>query len=140
MPTYDYQCKTCGKTFEVFQSMSSAVLTHCPTDVCDQIPKGEGVIERKISAGAGLIFNGSGFYLTDYKASGAKSAATTGTASGTSSDATASKSSGSDGAGGSSENSTSSTTKTSEPSSSASKSTDSSSSGAKLSGSASADS
>ncbi len=66
MPTYDYQCRTCGKTFEWFQSMSAEKLTTCPVEVCEQEAKGEGFVERKIGKGAGLIFNGSGFYLTDY--------------------------------------------------------------------------
>jgi putative FmdB family regulatory protein len=72
MPTYEYHCTTCGKTFDVFQSMSAAALTKCPEDTCTQQVKGSGDVERKIGAGAGLIFNGSGFYLTDYKNSGSK--------------------------------------------------------------------
>ena len=66
MPTYDYQCRTCGKTFEWFQSMSAEKLVECPAEVCEQEVKGQGTVERKIGKGAGLIFNGSGFYLTDY--------------------------------------------------------------------------
>lgn len=59
MPTYDYRCKKCGFEFEEFQSIVSAPLTQCPQ--C------EGEVERLIAGGAGLIFKGSGFYLTDYK-------------------------------------------------------------------------
>jgi putative FmdB family regulatory protein len=83
MPTYEYRCTTCGKHFDVFQSMSSAALTHCPTDQCPNEKKGEGTVERLIGAGAGLIFNGSGFYLTDYKNSGssASSASDSGSSS-----------------------------------------------------------
>jgi len=66
MPTYDYQCKTCGDIFEYFQPMSAASLEKCPADLCKQEQKGEGDVIRKIGGGAGLIFNGSGFYLTDY--------------------------------------------------------------------------
>lgn len=77
MPTYEYHCTTCGKNFDVFQSMSSAALTKCPEDICTLQVKGSGDVERKIGAGAGLIFNGSGFYLTDYKNGGSKGADST---------------------------------------------------------------
>ena len=62
MPTYDYLCKECGSRFEHFQSMSSSPLKtrpNCQVENCD--------VERIISGGTGLIFKGSGFYLTDYK-------------------------------------------------------------------------
>jgi len=62
MPTYDYLCKECGSRFEHFQSMSSSPLKirpNCEVENCN--------IERIISGGTGLIFKGSGFYLTDYK-------------------------------------------------------------------------
>lgn len=59
MPTYEYVCKDCGYEFEEFQSISAE-----PIKVC---PKCGGRVERKISAGAGLVFKGSGFYITDYK-------------------------------------------------------------------------
>jgi putative FmdB family regulatory protein len=62
MPTYDYACKECGHRFEQFQSMTEEVLTICPA--CDA-PS----LQRLIGAGAGLLFKGSGFYLTDYKKS-----------------------------------------------------------------------
>lgn len=60
MPTYEYVCLKCGKNFEVFQSMKDAPLTTCPH--CKK-----GKVRRKIGGGAGLIFKGSGFYITDYK-------------------------------------------------------------------------
>jgi len=60
MPTYDYICKECGHTFEEFQSMSSESLTVCPS--C-----GKPALKRLMAGGAGMIFRGSGFYLTDYK-------------------------------------------------------------------------
>ena len=60
MPTYEYSCPKCGHHFEVFQSMRDAPLTKCPK--C----KKTGV-KRLIGGGAGLIFKGSGFYITDYK-------------------------------------------------------------------------
>ena len=57
MPTYEYQCPA-GHTFDLFQKMSDQPETTCP--VCG------GVATRKISGGAGLVFKGSGFYITDY--------------------------------------------------------------------------
>jgi putative FmdB family regulatory protein len=60
MPTYEYACSKCGHTFEQFQSMRDAPLTQCPK--CKK--KG---LKRLIGGGAGLIFKGSGFYITDYK-------------------------------------------------------------------------
>ena len=59
MPTYEYHCKDCSFEFEEFQSIASE-----PLQVC---PKCKGRVERKISGGTGLIFKGSGFYITDYK-------------------------------------------------------------------------
>ena len=58
MPTYDYKCKKCSHTFEYFHTMSDAPLELCPE--C------KGELRRLISGGSGLIFKGSGFYLTDY--------------------------------------------------------------------------
>lgn len=60
MPTYDYSCSACGKTFEIFHSIKEPARTICPH--CHQ-PK----LQRKIGEGAGLIFKGRGFYETDYK-------------------------------------------------------------------------
>ncbi|NOZ55181.1 MAG: zinc ribbon domain-containing protein [Calditrichaeota bacterium] len=59
MPTYVYRCEECGYTFERFESINSE-----PVQVC---PKCGAQARRLISAGAGLIFKGSGFYITDYK-------------------------------------------------------------------------
>ena len=59
MPTYDYVCSNCNYEFEHFQGMSDEHLKTCPN--C------EGEVKRKISGGTGLIFKGSGYYLTDYK-------------------------------------------------------------------------
>ncbi|PIS29143.1 MAG: FmdB family transcriptional regulator [Candidatus Marinimicrobia bacterium CG08_land_8_20_14_0_20_45_22] len=59
MPTYEYVCDNCGYEFENFQSMSSEPLTICPK--C-----GKATVHRRISGGVGLIFKGSGFYITDY--------------------------------------------------------------------------
>ncbi len=65
MPTYDYKCKECGDRFEHFQSMSSPALKIRP--FCENCKKKNCKVERIISGGTGLIFKGSGFYLTDYK-------------------------------------------------------------------------
>lgn len=62
MPTYDYACKQCGHRFEAFQSMKDPLLTICPA--CET-----EALQRMIGGGAGLLFKGSGFYLTDYKKS-----------------------------------------------------------------------
>jgi putative FmdB family regulatory protein len=66
MPTYEYKCKTCGKEFEYTQRITEPAITKCPFEICDCEAKGEGMVERKISKGIGLIFNGKGFYQTDY--------------------------------------------------------------------------
>jgi putative FmdB family regulatory protein len=61
MPTYEYRCEN-GHHFEEFQSMVSPPIEVCP--VCG------GGVERLISGGSGLIFKGSGFYITDYSKKG----------------------------------------------------------------------
>jgi putative FmdB family regulatory protein len=60
MPTYEYLCRNCGHTLEELQSMSEPPLTRCPR--CEQ-----ETLVRVMGTGGGLIFKGSGFYLTDYK-------------------------------------------------------------------------
>ena len=60
MPTYDYICNDCEKMYEYFQSMSDAPIKECPE--CKN-----NSLRRVISGGTGLIFKGSGYYLTDYK-------------------------------------------------------------------------
>jgi putative FmdB family regulatory protein len=57
MPTYEYECKKCGYNFEVFQSMSDEPLKTCT--------KCGNEVRRLILGGAGVIFKGSGFYVTD---------------------------------------------------------------------------
>jgi putative FmdB family regulatory protein len=63
MPTYEYKCDACGNEFEKFQPITSEPVKKCPK--C-----GKNKVRRLISAGAGLIFKGSGFYITDYRDSG----------------------------------------------------------------------
>jgi len=75
MPTYEYICKKCGHEFEAVRSIAAAPLKICPEDSCGRKKWGRGQVVKKISAGAGLIFKGSGFYITDYRSEGYKSAA-----------------------------------------------------------------
>ena len=65
MPTYEYICKKCKKTYEEFQSITAKALTKCK--FC------KGKVERHIGGGVGLIFKGSGFYKTDYRSGDYKS-------------------------------------------------------------------
>ena len=60
MPTYDYRCENCGAEIEIFQSMKDEPLSLCPK--C-----GHESLKKMVSMPAGLIFKGTGFYLTDYK-------------------------------------------------------------------------
>jgi putative FmdB family regulatory protein len=66
MPTYEYECEKCGFNFERFQSITEDPIKKCPK--CD------GSVRRLISAGAGVIFKGSGFYATDYRSESYKQA------------------------------------------------------------------
>jgi len=75
MPTYEYSCAKCDKTFEAFQSMRDKPFRECPKELC-RLPKwGHGKVKRLLGTGAGLIFKGSGFYATDYRSSSYKEAA-----------------------------------------------------------------
>jgi len=75
MPTYEYACEKCGAAFELSQSMKDPALTTCPKDRCAQKRWGKGKVRRLVGTGAGLIFKGSGFYITDYRSEGYKAAA-----------------------------------------------------------------
>ena len=59
MPTYEYRCLKCKKTFDHFQKMTDKPLTRCLH--CG------GKVDRLIGSGGGFIFKGSGFYSTDYR-------------------------------------------------------------------------
>ena len=67
MPTYEYECDSCGIMFERFQKISDDPLRECPE--CG------GTVRRLISTGGGLVFKGPGFYATDYRSGGAKGSA-----------------------------------------------------------------
>jgi len=75
MPTYEYHCEKCKKDFELFQSMNDAPVATCPKDKCRKKTWGKGKVRRLLGTGAGLIFKGSGFYITDYRSEGYKQAA-----------------------------------------------------------------
>lgn len=68
MPTYDYVCEACDHEFEAFQSITARQLRKCP--VCGKLK-----LKRQFGPGGGLIFKGSGFYITDYRSSEYKSKA-----------------------------------------------------------------
>ena len=67
MPTYDYECESCGHAFELFQSMSAPIKRKCPE--CKK-----SKLKRLIGTGAGVLFKGSGFYETDYRSESYKKA------------------------------------------------------------------
>ncbi len=75
MPTYEYECEKCRKSFEIFQSMKDDALKTCPESHCRMKKWGKGKVRRLLGTGAGLIFKGSGFYITDYRSDGYKQAA-----------------------------------------------------------------
>jgi putative FmdB family regulatory protein len=68
MPTYDYKCDACGHQFELFQSIKADPIKKCPS--CGKLK-----VKRLIGTGAGLLFKGGGFYITDYRSDSYKSAA-----------------------------------------------------------------
>ena len=59
MPLYEYQCIKCGHKFTVWQKIGDPPIERCP--------RCRGRVERIISPNLGIIFKGSGFYVTDYK-------------------------------------------------------------------------
>jgi len=69
MPTYEYECQKCGYIFDEFQSISAEPLKNCRKEGCD------GEVKRLFSPGAGFIFKGSGFYITDYRSDSYKKSA-----------------------------------------------------------------
>jgi putative FmdB family regulatory protein len=72
MPNYDYQCTSCGHVEEIFQSISENAITKCPN--C-----GKDTFQRVVTGGAGVLYKGEGWYVTDYskKSSGGKESAKT---------------------------------------------------------------
>ncbi len=68
MPTYDYRCEHCSHELELFQKISEAPKKKCPK--CGRLK-----LRRVIGGGAGFLFKGSGFYLTDYRSDSYKKSA-----------------------------------------------------------------
>ena len=64
MPTYEYECKSCGYNFDVFQNIKDEPLKTCPE--CGK------EVRRLINGGTGVIFKGGGFYVTDKGGTGGK--------------------------------------------------------------------
>ena len=60
MPTYEYQCQSCKRIHETFQTITAKPLTKCPR--CKT-----GKLKRLLGSGSGFLFKGSGFYITDYR-------------------------------------------------------------------------
>jgi len=75
MPTYEYHCEKCGQNFDAFQSMRDQPYKECPKELCRLPQWGHGKVKRLLGTGAGLIFKGSGFYITDYRSDSYKKAA-----------------------------------------------------------------
>ena len=101
MPTYEYACRDCGHHIEVVQKFTDA-----PLQTCERC---QGSL-RKVFSAAGIIFKGSGYYVTDTRASNGKSAAARsngGSSDSPSSDSSTDTSSGSSDASGSSTSDTS---------------------------------
>jgi putative FmdB family regulatory protein len=74
VPTYEYRCEHCDKTFDIVQSIHSDPLTECPT--C-------GNPVRKVFGNVGIVFKGSGFYKNDSRSGGSsKSKGSSGSPSG----------------------------------------------------------
>ncbi len=92
MPTYEYECAKCKKSFELVQSMKDNALAACTKTLCRMKTWGKGKVKRRIGAGAGLIFKGSGFYITDYRSEGYKKSKSDSAKSSETSSATSTKS------------------------------------------------
>jgi putative FmdB family regulatory protein len=70
MPTYSYKCADCGHVYDALQSIKAE-----PDVIC---PECQGRVDRLIKGGAGIVFKGSGFYVTDYKSSASTSGSSKG--------------------------------------------------------------
>lgn len=75
MPTYEYHCLKCDHSFDAVQSMKDPHFETCPEALCCIKPWGKGKVVRQLGTGAGLIFKGSGFYITDYRSESYKKGA-----------------------------------------------------------------
>ena len=75
MPTYEYFCTKCERSFDAVQSMKDPHFETCPQALCRLPEWGHGKVKRQMGTGAGLIFKGSGFYITDYRSESYKEGA-----------------------------------------------------------------
>jgi putative FmdB family regulatory protein len=75
MPTYEYTCEKCGHQFEKVQPITENALKVCTKELCARKKWGKGKVKRAVGGGAGLIFKGSGFYITDYRSENYKAGA-----------------------------------------------------------------
>ena len=99
MPTYEYSCAKCDRHFELVQPMSATAITTCPKELCGMKKWGQGKVKRAISGGAGLLFKGTGFYITDYRSENYKAAAKKDSAGGGGESSGAAKKEGASGGG-----------------------------------------
>lgn len=74
MPVYTYRCHECGKEFEYKQGINDNALTECPEEICVEHNHSSAEVSRVLSKSIGLVFKGTGFYLTDYKKQNSASA------------------------------------------------------------------
>ena len=111
MPTYEYVCAKCDQQFDIFQPITDKPMTVCPREKCNLKRWGKGKVKRAVSAGAGLIFKGSGFYITDYRSESYKEAAKKEASPATSTSGGDSKTAGGDGKASAAKTETKSTTK-----------------------------
>jgi putative FmdB family regulatory protein len=102
MPTYEYKCDACGHAFEAFHSMTAAPIRKCPA--CKKLK-----VKRLIGTGAGLIFKGSGFYITDYRDKSYTDKAKAESGSGSTTDGAAAATTGGEGKGASTDSKPSTT-------------------------------
>lgn len=71
MPTYEYECKSCGTVIDVFQSIKARPLKQRECPQCGRVRP----VQRLIGSGGALLFKGSGFYITDYRGENYRKAA-----------------------------------------------------------------
>ncbi len=103
MPTYEYACDNCGHRFDVRQSFSDDPIRECPE--CT------GAV-RRVLYPSGVIFKGSGWYITDSRSSGSEKSGSSTSSDSSSSETTPSAKSESTSSSGSAEKPSGSETKT----------------------------
>ena len=76
MPIYTYRCDECGQEFDFKQGINDKPLTECPDEICKKHNHAKASVSRVFSKNIGLVFKGTGFYLTDYKKQNSSGAST----------------------------------------------------------------